>query len=161
MIEGQSEPRPPGNEPAKKTDRGEIAAALSVGFLGLLLLYEGRQYDFGTIVRVGPGLFPIALGVGLLMLSAGLCVEVVRERLTTVMPPLQPFLLVMSGIAAWGILVERFGLFAATGALVVLSSLAARPINPLRVGLLALFLSLFGYIVFIWGLQIPLRAFGR
>ena len=146
--------------PATRPDAGEIAVALILGAIGVYVILEGRTYGLGTIVRIGPAYFPIALGTLLLVLSIGLVMEALRGRNRTVLPAFAPFLFVMAGLGAWGLLVEPFGLVPATFALVILAAFAHPPARPLRILAIAAALSGFGWLVFVRGLAIPLTAFG-
>jgi hypothetical protein len=73
--------------------------------------------------------------------------------------PIGPFLLIAAGILAFAILLERFGLVAATVALVILVSLADGRNNFITIAVNAIALSIFGVVVFIWGLRLPLAPF--
>lgn len=145
---------------ATRPDAGEVAVALILLGIGVYVIVEGLTYGLGTIVRIGPAFFPVALGALLLVLAVALVIEALRGRGRTVLPPFAPFILVMAGLGAWGLLVEPFGLVPATFALVILAALAHPPARPLRVLGIATALSAFGWLVFVRGLAIPLAAFG-
>ena len=49
---------------------GDTAAALGCLLAGGLLTVESLRLDLGSLARPGPGFVPLALGVGLLALSA-------------------------------------------------------------------------------------------
>lgn len=139
----------------------EMALALALGLLGAFLLWHARGYPMGTIVRVGPGVFPFAVGSGLMLLSVLLCLEALRRAEPVALPPPAAFVLIMAGLGAWALMVERVGFVPATLTLVVLASLASRPVRPFQVLALGLGLAGFGYVVFLHLLGIPLTPFGR
>lgn len=145
---------------AMRPDAGEVAVALILVGIGIFVIVEGLTYGLGTVVRVGPAVFPVALGALLLVLAIGLAIEALRGSSRTVLPPFAPFIFVMAGLGAWGVLVEPFGLVPATFALVILAALAHPPARPLRILGIATVLSAFGWLLFVRGLSIPLNAFG-
>lgn len=145
----------------KNANVPELAGAAGVGLLGVFLIVVGRTYDFGSLSRMGPGFFPVALGALLILFALALLVEVWRA------PPqtaggvrLRPLLCVGLGICAFAAVVEDYGLVPATVLLVLLSSLSERRIRPVALVSLCLVLSVAGVVVFIRLLGIPLTAFG-
>lgn len=54
---------------------GLVGAAVSIHYLQI-----AWDYGFGTRARPGPGLFPVAVGVGLLLTSLGVCIEAVAAN---------------------------------------------------------------------------------
>jgi hypothetical protein len=74
---------------------------------------------------------------------------------------LRPLVFVSLGIFAWALALIPFGLVPATAALIAISALATRPFRPVSTAALCVALSAAGYLVFIWGLGMPLTLFGR
>jgi len=128
----------------------------------------GSAYPFGRLTAMGPGFLPVALGLLLAVIGAGLVVLAVREVLAgperpDVLPPtrLRPLGAVVAGMVVWALVAERAGLIPATVALVIISS-AAWPSPRWRSVLwLALALGTAGYFLFVTELGVPLAAFGR
>lgn len=143
----------------KRVTRQEMVAALVVGGIGAAILLLGSDYSFGTLRRIGPGFFPLVVGSLLVLFSAGLVIESLRSDAAAVGFSARPFLMIMAAILAFGVLMERAGLIPATFALVTLSALAERPVRPLTILASAAALSVFGILVFVHALGLPLSAF--
>lgn len=127
----------------------------AIVLLGFFIIWEGANYSLGTGFTLGPGAFPVAVGAALVILGA----LTVLERPTgaaAVRPRLSPTLFVGAGILAWSYLVERYGLYPATVALVLLSGLGPRELRPATALALAVLLAVAGHLVFIVGLGLPL-----
>lgn len=143
-----------------KRDYRDILGGLLLVLGGLVLaLYSSSVYDLGTIRRMGPGMYPMGLG----FLMAGLGIAIALPAWFRSGPPIgirvySP-LFVLAGIAAFAIVIPRFGLIPAIAAQVVVSSLAERRFRPLGLVALTLFLCALAYIVFVYLLGLPFHLF--
>jgi hypothetical protein len=137
----------------------EIIAGLAIVLLGMFTAYEATSYEIGTVAMMGAGFFPLALGISLIVLGTVLVASSTLSEWVELDFPIGPFLLIAAGILAFAILLERFGLVAATVALVILVSLADGRNNLITIAVNAIALSIFGVVVFIWGLRLPLAPF--
>lgn len=137
----------------------EIIAGLAIVLLGMFTAYEATNYEIGTVAMMGAGFFPLALGISLIVLGTVLVASSTLSEWVELDFPIGPFLLIAAGILAFAILLERFGLVAATVALVILVSLADARNNLVTIAVNAIALSIFGVVVFIWGLRLPLAPF--
>jgi putative tricarboxylic transport membrane protein len=141
------------------TNIGGRAVAVAVLLFGVAMSYVASHYHVGDLSNMGPGYFPVLIGillavVGLINLTANFHDE---ESAPDV--PWLAFLLVFGGILVWAFLVERVGLFAASVALIVMTSLARRPLNPVQIVTTAVIGSLLSALVFIYGFGLPLKIF--
>lgn len=135
---------------------GAAAHRLFAGLLFLLggvVAYYGWQYGLGQLNDIGPGAFPLGLGI-LLMALALLSGR--RQETTVESRRVAPIVAIPLGIAAWALLVDRIGLLVATLVLIALCGLAEIRPRPLRLGVLAITLALVGYLVFVEGFRLPL-----
>jgi hypothetical protein len=126
--------------------------------LGTLTVVLAQEYRFGTSARMGPGYFPALLG-GLLALI-GLTLSV--PALFAAGDPLprihlRPLVMVLLGIAAFGVTLEYLGLVAAIVALVVIGGLADRDLRPLEIVGVAAFMVAFSTLIFVVLLGLPFR----
>jgi hypothetical protein len=140
--------------------RDVIGGALLL-ICGLLFSwYAAGHYELGTLRRMGPGMFPMALGFVLagfgvmLMISAFFRPGPAMEA-RVVVP-----LFVLAGVAAFALLIRPFGLLPAILAVVAISSLAERRVNPKSVALLSASLCLLAYLVFRVGLGLAIPCSG-
>ena len=115
----------------------------------------------GTLRRAGPGMFPLGLGSLLFLIGIGVFVPALLQSEKIKMPKIgwRPLIAVLAAVAAFALLVDTGGLFAAILASTVLSSLAAPGIRPLHVILLSLFLMLIAWAIFIQILNLPMPLF--
>lgn len=137
----------------------EIIVALLVVATGGFVLWEGSAYAFGSLTRMGPGFFPVMLGIVLTGIGILLVFEVARAETPRPDLSLRPFVMVTAGMLGFAVLAERLGLIPAVVALVVLSSLAERRVRPWTIALLAAALPLAGLVLFVHGFNLPFRAF--
>lgn len=127
--------------------------------LGLAVAaYAAGHYDIGSLRRMGPGFFPVALGVLLAVL--GLLITLPALRLHPKTEP-QPFawreaLGVIAALLLFGLLLNRLGLLATT-ALSVLIASAVAPRKGLGWRLvLAVAVSALTWVLFIRGLNMTI-----
>jgi hypothetical protein len=110
--------------------------------------YSATQYNIGTPGRMGPGMFPLALGWLLAILGAALAVPAFFRSGAAFKVRLVTPLLVLAGIAAFALLLEPFGLIAAILGVVVISSLAEMKVRPVSLLALCCFLCLLAWLIF-------------
>lgn len=144
----------------REINRPEVVAGLVWCAIGIGAIVIALGYPFGTIVRMGPGFVPVMLG-GLIAVF-GLAAAWQGRYLPRVPFDLgfRPFAFIMGGIVLWVLLIERVGFVPSTLVLIAVSAQAEREITPLETALLALGMTLVGYLIFIRGIGIPIAAFG-
>lgn len=132
---------------------------------GLSGSYLASAYPLGNAMRMGPGYFPLLLGMVLAVLGGtlllrGLRFGADREGLAGSLS-WRPALCVVAGVIAFALLAQEQGLLLATMVLTVLSGLARRGARvPELLGLSAA-LAVFGVTVFSFGLGLPLPVLPR
>ncbi len=137
---------------------------MGLALLGLAVAgYAANQYEFGSLRRMGPGFFPVLLGLVL----AGLGVVIALPSLARARA-LQTFawretLGIVGALLVFGLALNRFGIVATTAVTVLLSSaVAPRPGILWRLVLTAAVTAL-TWAMFIWGLNmaIPVWPWSR
>lgn len=141
------------------TSMWERTVATAVLLFAVVMVYLASRYHIGDLSNMGPGYFPVLIGV--LLAVVGLVNLLASWHGGEGAPeiPWLAFLLVFGGIAVWAFLVERAGLLPASAALIVLTSLARRPFNPVQIATTAVVGSLLSALVFIHGFGLPLKIF--
>lgn len=136
-----------------------IAGLVTVTF-GLFALYTAAAYPIGSLLRMGPGLFPCVLAALIVLLGAALVIAAFhpRPRAPSIELRLRPPLMIGAGVSLFALLLERAGLVPATLALVVVSSLAESRWRPIRALTLAIGMTILVYLVFIVALQMPIKV---
>lgn len=130
----------------------------SVFGLGAAIIATG--YGFGSPARMGPGFFPIVVGVLLAAMGLALIVQSLRdpeadkpvERLH-----LRPLFFISAAIASFGILMEERGLIAALVALIVIARFAGREGSIAELAVMVVVLIAVAVGIFVYGLNIYLR----
>lgn len=149
------------NTMQKRTVGGALMALLGLG-----AAIEGSFYDIGTLSQMGPGFFPVSLGV--ILALTGLAIVVVARVTrppgggTRLAPEWGAWVLILASVIAFIVVGQYGGLLPATFAIVFISALADRQ-NTLKSALvLSLGMVLLCVVVFWWALQLqfPLLQWG-
>lgn len=132
--------------------------------IGLGAVIQGREYPIGTLSRMGPGFFPVALGAilaftGLAMITAArFAAPAAKEQ--PLPPEWRGWLCIGFSIVAFVVLGKYGGLVPATFAIVFISALADRDNTILSATVLALATVVVCIVVFWWALQMNFALFG-
>ena len=132
----------------------DLGAGLLFIIIGLGGFYFGRKLNVGISSRMGPGYFPM-------MLSGLICffgIIVGARAFLLQGPPIdkpqfRPLFFIITGMLAFGWLIERTGLAISVATLVIIATLArrAKP-NYVEMVALAIGLAIFSVAAFIYGL---------
>lgn len=128
--------------------------------VGLAFAWGALDYRFGSSARPGPGYFPFGLG----MLQAILGAVLLFKSLTIATKdgdPIggfawKPLSIIVGSVALFGVLLPWLGMFIALPVLVILSSMAGDEFNWIGALLTAALLTVFCWIIFIWGLSLTI-----
>jgi hypothetical protein len=132
--------------------------------IGLGAIIQGRQYPIGTLSRMGPGFFPVALGA--ILAFAGLAILVAarfaaRQAEEAALPAeWRGWFCIALSIIAFVVLGKYGGLVPATFAIVFIAALADRENTLLAATVLALATVAICIVVFWWALQMNFALFG-
>ena len=147
-----------------RSNRDYYAGALMVA-IGLTAIIAGRQYTIGTLARMGPGFFPVALGAILALIGLGIIATAGFAGRGADEKPLPPewrgWLCIGASIVAFVVLGKYAGLIPATFAVVFISALGDRENSVLTATVLGLATVAICVIVFWWALQMNFALFGR
>jgi hypothetical protein len=142
----------------------DFVAGSFFSLAGLLTALASSSYAMGTPMRMGPGYFPLLLGIVLMILGAIIAVRS-RARLAPndathrlQLPSLRPLLLVGGAMLLFAYSLHTAGLALSTLGLVGLSGLAYRGFRWHELGALGGTLSLFAVVVFVHGLGLPFQV---
>jgi hypothetical protein len=146
-----------------KSNRDYYGGALMF-LIGLGAILQGRTYSMGTLSRMGPGFFPVSLGVILALAGAAIALSArfaEREAEEKALPPeWRGWFCISLSIVAFVVLGKYGGLVAATFAIVFISALGDRQ-NTIKSALvLAVAIVAICLIVFWWALQMQFPLFG-
>ena len=130
---------------------------------GVMLIATGatsviiaRNYSFGTSLRMGPGYFPSVLGGALVLFGLYLVVAgLKRNEKIEGNWSLRALIVVPLSLVLFGLLMEHAGFIPALIVLIFGSAAAGTEFKLLEVLLLAVGLTAFCVVLFIWGLGLP------
>jgi hypothetical protein len=133
-----------------------FAGVLFLAF-GAVGVWVARNYPFGTSVRMGPGYLPVVIswcmvGLGGLIMAQSLVVEgegIARWKA-------RPIILVLGGVLSYALTIERFGLVVATVITSMICSAANDSVRWIESVILAVGLTVFCILTFVYGLNLPL-----
>jgi len=130
-----------------------------VMFLGfaLVAIVAARHYSTGSGGKMGPGYFPMMLGVALAGLGAllvGRSLVLEGTRVTRLQA--RPILMIVLGVILFGLMIPYLGLVVALATVTAVSAFATRESRPLEVAALAAVLAVFSVGVFVYALRLPL-----
>lgn len=136
-------------------------------WLGILFIAIGAfalwqlPRPIGSLSAMGPGYFPMLLGIGLLLAGAASIVVAIRSHARAEVEHLSlvPTFFIISGIVAMALLIDRAGL-AVSLLCMVLGTCYDRALKyPLQVA--AIYLAVLGltWFVFIYLIKVPIRLF--
>ncbi|MBD9655323.1 tripartite tricarboxylate transporter TctB family protein [Pseudomonas sp. PDM12] len=138
-----------------------LASATFIG-LGALVLWSTRDLTVGSAAMMGPGYMPRVIGS--LTVILGLVVGLIGlfkggEPIGTVQ--LRPLLILLASVAGFALAAESAGFIIAAAGLIIFGSMADREWRVREVLISSTLLTLFGLVVFIYGLdvQMPVGPF--
>ena len=142
-------------------NRKDQLGGLLILVLGLATAMQAFSYNIGSLRRMGPGFFPLSLGViltltGALILLTAKAPEAPADRAA---PEWRGWLCICVGIAAFVVLGQFGGLIPATFAVVLISAMGDRQNTLFGSAVLAAIMTAACVVVFWWLLQVPFPLF--
>lgn len=128
--------------------------------IGVGAVWEARHYNLGTLFHMGPGFFPIILGVVMTCLGIVIAVAAASssedDQLVLPKPEWRAWACILAGPILFIFLGDYGGLIPATFACVFVSAMGDREATWLRSFFLALGITVFGVLLFSYLLQVSL-----
>ena len=144
-------------DPRNNTD---FLAGLAFIAIGVLAVVIARDYRMGSAMRMGPGYFPTVLGGILCVLGVYVMVRGIRSgEKANGDWGWKPLALITLSILLFGALVDRAGMIPALAAMFFVAAAAGREFRFKEVLLLAVLMSTFTAVVFLYGLRLPYPLF--
>ena len=145
----------PGLRASKDFLSGLLFLAIGVG-----AIVVARAYPFGTAMRMGSGYFPTVLGAILILFGVYLIVRGARSREQTIISwGWWPLACITVSMVLFGFLLPRFGLVPALVALFFAAAIGGREFRWLEVLVLAVVMTAFALVVFVYVLKLPFQLF--
>lgn len=138
----------------------DFLAGLLFMLLGGLAVALASNYPMGSAMRMGPGYFPTVLGAILFLFGAYVLVRGVRSGGNTLGAWAgRPLAFITLSIVLFGAIVDRAGMIPALAAMFFVAAAAGREFRVKEVLLLAVVMSTFTAVVFLYGLRLPYPLF--
>lgn len=146
-------------------NRDRAAAVVLMG-AGAAALVASFQYERGTLQHLGPGAFPMFVGVVLAMLGAaafvrGLSSGAMGEAGVISRVPMLRSAAIAGSAISFALFIDVAGLLVASPAVVIIALVGEPGIKRREALLLAVSLTLFAALVFVWALGLPLTLWPR
>jgi|SRR5690554_281636 len=127
--------------------------------LGLFsVFYSYIKYDVGSLGFMGPGYFPIVLGVVVSILGVIIFFSAIYREGDTLSVKVAPTFFVILGIVVFGLILDFLGLVVAAFFSAYTSSLADKSLKGKHRLILSLVVSFLAYLIFAFGLGMQLNV---
>jgi hypothetical protein len=138
-------------------DYRDILSGLLMLFIGLgVSWYSYQHYEVGTLNRMGPGFFPVSLGLVLAVIGFFIALPALFRPGSSMKVEIKTLILVTLSIAVFAASLRTMGILFATAAAVLISSTADNELTwKGRIGI-ALGVASLVWLVFIYGLNMVL-----
>ena len=135
-----------------KRDSTDLISGLFLTALGLFFVIYAQRYSMGTLNRMGPAYFPVALGAVLAVL--GLLIAIPAWSRAGVGPDVswKTMFIVISSVVLFGATLQTMGMVFATMTTLVVASLADNDITWRERAILVVTVPPIIYLIFIFGL---------
>jgi hypothetical protein len=137
------------------------AGLLFIGLGGVFASFTLMDLDLGTLARMGPGYFPLALSGMVIVMGFAVLGHALfggKDHIGTV--PWRPLVLILCAPIIFAATVRGLGFILAIILIASLAALASSRMNMLTRAVLVLGVTVFCYIVFYMGLGLSVRPFG-
>lgn len=154
---------------AEQFRKRDVYAGVLMTLIGAAIsLNSYTNYRLGTLTQMGPGMFPLMLGVAMTfvgMLILGNAVAAARDPDETILPAQREWrgwACILAGPIAFILLGEYFGLAAATFGCVFVSALGERSSSVKEAAILAAIVTVIGCVLFslVLKLNFPIVRWG-
>lgn len=139
----------------KSKDTRDIIGGFALIALGLFAALYAQRYDIGELQEMGPGYFPVALGILLAILGLFIAIPAFFREGTSIEIEWKSLLWVLLSIAIFAIALTTAGLIIATILSVLAASVPSKSSWKTRV-ILAICIAAITYSVFLFGLGMVL-----
>lgn len=130
--------------------------------LGIYAAFQGASYRIGSLGSMGPGFFPVTLGVALALIGVAIVVAAPAAEEgehSALEPQWRGWLCILGAIVAFLIIAKHLGLLPASFAVVFISAFADRENTARDALVLALAVVAICFVIFWWGLRVELPLF--
>ena len=139
----------------------DFLAGLMFAAIGVLVLSESADLQFGSLVSMGPGFFPVVLAWMLLAFATAMIIRsILGARRSSDLMMSRRALAIVAATVGFGLLVGPLGFVPALLVLVCVSSVADPDLSWPDTGKLAVGLCIGSVVIFVFLLKQPIALFG-
>lgn len=141
----------------KHRNTHDIVGGVALTILGIATALYAQRYEFGELNRMGPGYFPVALGIILAVLGLLIAIPAFFKEGAPIHVDWMPLTVVLGSLLIFALGVKTLGIIFATALSVLCSSLVSDFTWRSRL-IVACAIAALTYVVFVLGLTIALPA---
>ncbi len=144
-----------------KFDTSNLLCGLLFIGLGAFFALQSLSLELGTAFRMGPGYFPLILACALILFGGIIAVQSLRlagEPIGHL--AWRGMVFILPAPIFFGLTVRGLGFVPALFVTALIASFASSRMKPITAVLLATGLTIFCFLVFSYGLNLPFRAIG-
>ena len=141
-----------------KAFRGALGGVFLL-VLSMIFIIGGLRLGLGVPTRLGTGAFPFMTGLLVFVLAAVIFVQETRGAGIALNPDWVAFFSVLTGVAAFAVCIDLFGLFPSAFFTVIIASMPDKKLKFSHKAVLGLFVACVCWVLFIKILNLPFRAF--
>jgi hypothetical protein len=143
--------------------RRDYYAGALMSLIGAGTVVQSSRYDIGSLQAVGPGFFPLVMGV--ILVFAGALIALNQEggeldHPELAVPEWRGWGCIIGGVLAFMLIAPRAGMFPATFACVFVAAMGDRTTRLRSAATLAAIVATVGVLLFYYGLHVQIRPFG-
>jgi hypothetical protein len=130
--------------------------------IGGVFVAGSLGYDRGTPLRMGPGYFPLLIGVIVTVLGVAIVVKglVAGDAVELGRVPWRALALITAAVLFFGLFIGRLGFVPTSAVAALLTALASRRVRPLTAVAVSAGLTVAATLIFVVGLQLRIPLFG-
>lgn len=140
-------------------DIADIIGGSVLALVGLSVVVTSIGYGLGTASEMGAGFFPAMVGAAVAASGVAMLIPAFFRHAETPAPSWRAAAGILASIAIFALTVERFGLLPAVAAATVIAAVTDPESKILQAIMLAAFLAVGSWLIFIKGLGLPMSAF--
>jgi hypothetical protein len=140
-----------------RVDATELVGGLFLVSTGAALAgYAAVHYPVGTVLRMGPGMLPVSLGVLLAVFGLIIAASAFFRSGEHTDVQVQVPLVILASVLAFALLIGTAGLLPAIAGCAIIATVAERPFRPAFSLVLAAALCVLAWLVFVVALRLPI-----
>lgn len=136
-------------------------AGLFAILIGAFVLFESSSYSMGSTRDMGPGYFPVLLGILMVAFGVGILAVEGRRQISHEQETaaIRPICLVMIGLLVFALLIDRLGMWPSLFGACFISALADRNMKLYKAAIIAFCIATASAVIFVYGLGLQVGVF--